>query len=166
MDWTHEEGIKNVRARFSDFSFPKKPITFGEEYIFPEDITNLLSPDLGTWMFKLAAWKGYALRLLSKIEIEESIIEDTYSSAISTNMVKINSDKKLNKDLMIGLVLESNPKLKQLKIVLIEKAAEVTSLKRLVEMYSLQLEIVSREITRRSLDLQLMQRGAILTHNK
>jgi len=154
--WNQNVGIKNVISKIDKFSFPKKPTTFGDEYQFPEEISMITLNDLGKWLFKLAGWKGYSLRLLGISEIEESILDDTYSVSISKKMSEIESDKRIVKEMMIGKIISENEPIKNLKIKLIEKSAEVLGLKRLVELYSIQLEVISREISRRQLDLKQM----------
>ena len=144
---------------FRKFSLPKKPKTFGEEYEFPEDVSNLTSEKLGNWMFKIAAWKGYALKKLAAYELELSINEDDYQANMAMSMNAVLTEKKLVKEQLTGKVLTSNPEMlsKNQKLSILKST--VVSLKRLVEMYTMQLDIISRDISRRSIDVKLFQKG-------
>ena len=154
MNWKYGTGIDNVNSILNEFSLPKKPSTFGEEYQFPEDVSNLVLQDLGQWLFKLSGWKGFTLKKLAYAEVEESILMDSYSVCISKNMIKIESDKKLVKEAMIGKTLSENEMAKELKIKSMETSAKVKGLKRIVELYSIQLDTISREISRRAMELK------------
>ena len=151
--------LKPLREKISKFPLPQKPVTFGQSYVFPEDATVLTSPQLGNWMFKLAGWKGYALHQLAFVEMESSVMEDVYTAKMEMAMSQVQSEKKLVKETLRGQVLSSNKEISELKARCMEKVGTLVALKRIVELYTIQLEIVSRELTRRTYDLKLMQKG-------
>lgn len=155
--------IDKINAKLDKFPLPQKPSTFGEEYSFPQDITNITSIDLGRWMFKLAAWKGYALKMLAYAETELAIVDDLYDANLAKYLGAMEPDRLMKKEAMIGKALNSDEKLKSLKSRLVLKSGEVAGVKRITEIYTLQLEVISREISRRGMDLKLMQK-AILSH--
>jgi hypothetical protein len=157
MAWTPDESIKRIEEKQKVFSLPKQPKTFGSEYFFPEDMQVLDSDQLGQWISRLSAWRGFVLRDLAKVESEAIMLEDSYDLAISRKLGEFEDPKKMSKDMIIGKVLNdpANAELKNLKHLAMEKRAEVNSLKRIVEIYTIQNEAVSREITRRSIEYKI-----------
>jgi predicted HTH domain antitoxin len=71
------------------------------------------------------------------------------------------SDKKLVKEALIGKIIDEDDELKSLKSKLIEKKGSVTMLEHIIDLYSMQLDVVSREITRRSIEIKSIQKGLI-----
>lgn len=154
--------LDNVKNNLNQFSLPSKPKTFGKEYYFPEDIDKLLSHELGSWMFKLAAWKGYSLRCLANLEIEKSWLKSKHDNRIARRIAKDSIDnKKITKDHAIGALILEDEEFKKIRENLIIKESEVESLKQIVEIYTMQIEVISREISRRTLDMKLMQSGIV-----
>jgi hypothetical protein len=138
-------------------SLPSKPASFGQEYTFPEGIENLPSMILGGWLLKLAAWRGYVIRLLSKIEMDEKVLEEFLQTKIAVQIAK-GTEKKITKDQALGrVVLEKEGS--ELRSELIAKSAQVVSLKRVLEIYTTQFEAISREISRRGIESRLIQQG-------
>lgn len=159
-NWNYKKAIEKNQSKMSVFSLPTKPKTFGQEYEFPDDISNILSQDLGKWLFKLAAWKGYVLKLLSMAEMEFSILDDTCDVTVARRLSSLAKEgNKATKDIALGSEIMDSEQFKALKVSLIEKKGEVASLRRLVELYTMQLETVSRDISRRGQDIKLAQIG-------
>jgi hypothetical protein len=151
-----DELIIKTKDKLSKLPLPARPIDFGEEYKFPSDVTNLISVDLGSWLFKLSGWKGYVLRILAGKEIESSVLQDGYDASIMMNMALLSRDDKVkNKETATGKILNGSPEIKAVYDRLVVNNAEILALKRVLEIYTVQLEIVSREISRRSYDLKL-----------
>lgn len=157
--WSIESGIEKIENKLATYSLPNKPTTFGQDYDFPEDVNKITSHDLGKWMFKLASWKGYSLRMSSLAESEASLIEDAFDVLLSKAISEIETDKRLNKEVLTGKALAGNLDLQKLKIRSMESSAEVIALKRILEIYTMQIEIISREISRRTLDLKIQEKG-------
>ena len=84
----------NKRIQPVAVSLPSKPASFGGEYQFPESIEDLPSMILGGWLLKLAAWRGYVIRLLSKIEMEEKILEEYLATKVAVQVAK-GTEKKV-----------------------------------------------------------------------
>jgi len=157
--WTIDSGMEKIENKLATYSLPNKPTTFGKDYDFPEDINKLTSQELGKWMFKLASWKGYSLRMASVAESEASLVEDAYNVLLSKAASEVILEKRINKELLSGRALASNPDLQKLKVRFMETSAEVIALKRVLEIYTMEIEIISREISRRSLDLKIQEKG-------
>ena len=156
--------IEEARKKLGTFSLPAKPKTFGEAYLFPEEIINLSSADLGNWMFKLAAWKGYAIRLLADSEIDRAGYKAKHDNRVAKKIAEASSEGlKATKDGALGSLIIGDEEFRSIRERLIIKDAEVESLKQVVEIYSMQVDVVSREISRRALDIKMTQRGIIDT---
>ena len=153
--------IEKAKAEIGEFPLPNKPSTFGKPYDFPEDIAHITSTDLGRWLFKMAGYKGYAIKMLTYAEVEESILKDVYAARISQEMAKIEAQKKINKESMIGMILNEHDDVKKLRKRIMDKTASIIKGKRVIEIYSMELEVISREISRRNLDMKLSPRGVL-----
>ena len=157
--WTIDSGMEKIEKKLESYSLPNKPTTFGNDYDFPEDVNKVTSHDLGKWMFKLASWKGYSLRMASLAESEARLVEDAFDVLLSKAVSEVETDKRINKEILNGKALAANPALQQLKIRAMESSAEVIALKRVLEIYTMQIEIVSREITRRDIESRNPTKG-------
>ncbi len=152
--------LKEVKEKLNSLSLPSKPKSFGSEYEFPEDIEKVSSPELGTLMFKLAAWKGYLLRILAVSEIERSWFKTKIEGNIAKKIAKESSEnKKITKDHALGQLLLDDEIFRKTKEQFLYKDSEIESLKNILEIYTMQIEVVSREISRRTLDLKMIQSG-------
>lgn len=154
-----EEVAKTSEKIINQFPVPNAPASFGKPYTFPDDIVHLTSQELGKWMFRLAGWKGYAIRLLAAEEYQYIMMTKCFEAKMEMKMSAIKSDKKLVKEALRGQVLTDDESIKKLKIDCIEKEAYLSVLKKLVDLYSMQLEVVSRDISRRALDIKMFQKG-------
>jgi len=151
-----------IKQRLSKFSLPSKPGSFGSEYQFPEEISKVPSAELGNWMFRLAAWKGYALRMLSDLEVEKSVLKSTHDNKTSKRIVQESIDnRKVTKDYALGKLILEDDNFKKIRELLIIKEAEALGLNQIIEIYTMQLDTLSREISRRTLDAKLIQAGIV-----
>ena len=153
VPWNYRIGITNVNNKLSSIPMPASPKSLGKEYQFPE-IADISSPELGEWLMKLSAWKGYVLKLLSKAEIERIVIDESYDTIIAKGYAAADkAGKKVTKDIVLGSSISENEGFRELRIKLIEKKAEVEALKRIIDIYSTQLDAISREISRRGQEI-------------
>jgi len=152
--------IEEARKKLSTFSLPAKPQTFGEQYVFPECVDKVSSSDLGSWMFKLAAWKGYAIKMMADVEIDRAGYKAKYESRLAQKIAQgALEGLKTTKDGALGALIIGDAEFKDIRGRLITKEAEVESLKQVVEIYSFQVDVISREISRRALDVKMKQLG-------
>jgi hypothetical protein len=158
-----DDDTLEIRTILSQLSVPSKPISFGKEYMFPEELDKLSSPELGNWLSKLAAWEGYSMRLLTRSEIELTILEENFdimfSKATAQEYDKSIGSKSPTKDFILGRLLTTNAEASQIRDKLIKKKCETSAIKRVVEGYSIQLQAISREISRRALEIKSLQKG-------
>jgi hypothetical protein len=138
-------------------SLPGRPVSFGKEYQFPDGVENLPSFELGGWLLKFAAWRGYIIRVLSQAEMEEKVLEEFIATKVAVQVSK-GTDKKITKDQALGKVIGEIGGA-ELRSDLIAKQAQVVSLKRILEIYTVQFEAISREISRRGIESRLVQQG-------
>lgn len=143
-------------------AWPKKPKDFGFEYEFPNDFSALSSDELAHWLSQLAEWEGYAMRLLAESEVQLNILEESFECIIAKQTVDSSEEagKKVTKDYVLGVVLKIEG-YSNIKKRIISKKSEVLSLKRLVDLYSLQFSAISREISRRSMEVKSIQKGLV-----
>ena len=57
-------------------SVPKRPKSFGENYLFPENLSQLSSLDVSDLMGRLSAWRGYVTYLLGRAIVRKRVLED------------------------------------------------------------------------------------------
>ena len=154
--------IEEARKKLSTFSLPAKPQTFGEQYVFPECVDKVSSSDLGSWMFKLAAWKGYAIKMMADVEIDRAGLKAKHDNRLAKRIAEGSIEKlKVTKDQALGQLIIEDEEFRNIRERYIIKEVEVESLKQIVEIYSFQVEVISREISRRALDIKMMQRGIL-----
>lgn len=152
--------IEEARKKLSTFSLPAKPKSFGEEYFFPEEVGKVSSSDLGSWMFKLAAWKGYAIKMMADVEIDRAGLKAKHDNRLARRIAEGSIEKlKVTKDQALGQLIIDDEEFRNVRERYIIKEAEVESLKQVVEIYSFQVDVISREISRRSLDVKMKQLG-------
>jgi hypothetical protein len=152
--------IEEARKKLSTFSLPAKPQSFGEQYIFPESVDKVSSNDLGSWMFKLAAWKGYAIKMMADVEIDRAGYKSKHDNRLARKISQSNAEGlKATKDSALGALLIDDKEFQVIRQKLTIKEAEVDSLKQVVEIYSFQVDVISREISRRALDVKMKQLG-------
>jgi len=151
--------VDDVKKRIPStiVSMPYKPSSFGKEYSFPESVSDLPSLEIGGWLLKMAAWRGYVLRLLAQVELDEKILEEFLNTKIAVEIAK-EKDKRMTKDQALGKVVLTNEG-ETLRTDLIAKQAQVVNLKRVLEIYTTQFEAISREISRRGIESQLVKQG-------
>jgi len=146
--------VAQVEEFIEQAPLPLKNSNWGEDYTFP-NLSELSSAELSTLLSNLAGWSGYAIRLMMKVGIAKDIMEDTLSAKIAKNTVTIMIKyPKATKDFVLGKILTEDIEAIELKTKLISKNAELEALRRLTSLYELQLNAVSREVSRRSLDIK------------
>ena len=149
-----QELIEEIESKIEEAPLPLKSKTWGVDYQFPT-LSALDGKGLSDWLSRFADWHGYATRLLMKAAIEFDVIESTYKAILSKISYKeYNPKTKPTKDYFEGKLLTEDDDAIQLRTRIIAKNAEVESLKSLVALYALQLNAVSREISRRAYDAQ------------
>ena len=153
----YEDAMKRADLEISNHPLPLKPKSFGKEYEFPEEVSNIPSLQLGNWLLKLAAWRGYTIRIVARIEMEYTIMDETFNAKVTKQLAQT-SDKRITKEQAVGKVL-SDPEDTKLKVKVIEKHGQLVALKRILEIYTTQFEAISREISRRGIESRAMQQG-------
>ena len=142
--------IGAVGDRIRKFPLPVQGLNWGEEYSFPT-LGSIPDLELSNWLSKLADWSGYALKMLIQAGIELDVLENVFDSKVAKATVKFfGLDKKPTKDYILGKILTDDAEAIEIRARYIAKHAEVEALRRLADLYALQLNAVSREISRRS----------------
>lgn len=150
---------ESIEKRLQQISLPKRPKTFGEEYDFPEDPSLLSDNDLGTLMFKLTAWQGYILRELMLTETRRSVANYKYENRLQGIMPSIEHPMRKTKDRVLAEAYEKDKVLKGLLQEVRDFTLERDQLKRVAEIYEVQVQILSREVTRRAYEFKGFNRA-------
>ena len=133
----------------NELPFPEKPKSFGQSYEFPEDITILTSEQIGKEMSKLAAFRGYVIACLARAEVKKRMLEEKHKITIAGECrcrEDGNRTVKAIKDevLCLDSVRSQGDQ--------VEKAERNTIIfGGLREVYTGQIEVLSRELSRRSM---------------
>jgi hypothetical protein len=138
---------------------PKKAKSFGEEYEFPEDVESIGMADLGNWMLRLSALAGYTGRLLAMKEAQRTILSKSLEVKVNSEVAKIqqaSDGKKVTKEAIAAEVITNDEKLRGLKRREIDLIAACNMLEILRDVYTKQGETISRELTRRSLEMKAL----------
>ena len=155
--WIPDISITNINNSLNKLSLPLKPESFGDRYTFPEDIVNISMISLGQWMFKLASWRSYCIKILTFEELEYSVIKKSFDLGVSNKAADTEKkqEKRISKDFLVSSIILNSPVYKRNQIKLIEKEAKIKALQRLLEMYQIQQDCISRELSRRDLELKV-----------
>jgi len=128
------------------FPIPEKPDSFDEPYKFPEDLTVLNSDELGKWMSRLTAYKGYVMYLLAKAEINAMFEESRHKMMVAQECAdregRGTATSIKNEVAALEQVRELQQKIDDHK----KDTIFYTMLK---DVYQSQGDVVSREISRR-----------------
>lgn len=139
------EDIINSRERIINL---QKPKSYGEPVTFPEDIVGLTDDALGKLMMRLTAFRGYALYQLAVTDVQhagaKALYDDQYRKVVSV----IDTEKK-SQTLILQEALEADDTLQEAKELLDRLGAEVNMLERLQKIYEIQVNALSRELSRR-----------------
>lgn len=139
------------KIEINRFSFPAKPPSFGESYVFPEDLTKESSGSLGTLMSRVASYRGYTLSLLARHEPKRKISEQRHHLKLveKTRQFDDGGVQKRAKE-----KAEIDAEVVALTNIVNDDEATSEFLKTLVQMYNGHIEVISREISRRQSDLK------------
>lgn len=130
-------------------AFPTKPYTFETSYAFPEDITVLSLDDIGRLMSKLGAYRGYVSSNRGIAEFKRRILEEKLKIATIEAKVRINDKTLTATALKESAKIDSN--VTQIRNEMLEYEKQTIIYGALVEVYTGQIEILSREMYRRKM---------------
>ena len=138
------------KVEIARFSFPVKPPSFGDSYVFPEDLTRESSSALGTLMSRIASYRGYTLSLLARHEPRRKVSEQRHHLKLveKTRQFDDGGVQKRAKE-----KAEVDAEVVALTNIVNDDEAKSEFLKTLVQMYNGHIEVISREISRRQVEL-------------
>ena len=139
------------KIEINRFSFPAKPPSFGDSYVFPEDLTKESSGSLGTLMSRVASYRGYTLSLLARHEPKRKVSEQRHHLKLveKTRQFDDGGVQKRAKE-----KAEIDAEVVALTNIVNDDEATSEFLKTLVQMYNGHIEVISREISRRQAEMQ------------
>jgi len=142
---------EEVKKQISKFSFPAKPPSFGNSYVFPEDLTKESISALGALMSRIASYRGYTLSLLARHEPKRKVSEQKHRLKLveKTREFDDGGTQRRAKE-----KAEVDAEVVELTKIVDDFESTSEFLKTLVQMYNGHIEVISREISRRQAELQ------------
>lgn len=139
--------FKELTDKFRKFSIPAKPGTFGERYTFPEDLTKLEIEGLGQWLSRIGAYRGYITGLLAVYSVKKMMIE----SMLTLKSTEQRRARDKGKTTLTAVKEEVSllPDVQELNRRLLRVSGNVEFYSHLQYLYQGQIEVLSREISRR-----------------
>lgn len=145
---TEDEMKEHVNKLVRDASLPSKPDSYGQNYKFPEDLTTLTNEEIGQWMSRLGAYRGYASRQLGISEIRRDLLTDALKLKLPDFIAKIEQAKMTKTDRKERAL--NLPEAVRMRKAINQAGYTFKLYFALVTIYSGQLEILSRDLTRRT----------------
>lgn len=150
--WTAEDAVVAAERLLSEtgLPLPKKPEGFAGEYEFPQDPTKLSGLELAQLMGRLAAWRGYLMRVMGLQEVKLMSSETVYDIMLGAAMSKAQGDKREVKEVLKARAIIEDKNLTRMTQRITELQAQSHLLKTQDAVYGLQWAALSREQGRRS----------------
>jgi len=139
--------FRELTDKFKRFSIPAKPNTFGERYIFPEDLTKLDIEGLGQWLGRIGAYRGYVTGLLAVYSVKKMMVESMLT--LKSTEQRRARDKGKTTQTAVKEEVSLLPDVQELNRRLLRVSANVEFYSHLQYLYQGQIEVLSREISRR-----------------
>ena len=159
----YRQALAKVTERLNStgLPWPEKPRDYGLEYEFPADISKMTGGALGKLQGQLAGWGTYADSLISRSDMDMSLLQISYDVALGEKMAELdeNGSKGKLKDILKAQALTAVSDLKRATFVLAEKRALVKALKAQKGIYETQRQALSREQSRRSDEMRARLRS-------
>ena len=137
----------------NELPFPEKPKSFGRTYEFPEDTTILTSEQIGKEMSKLAAFRGYVVACLARAEVKKRMLEERHKITVAEECRCREDGNRTIKAIKDEVLCLDSVKVLSDQVEKSERNTIIFG--GLREVYTGQIEVLSRELTRRSM---LMER--------
>ena len=164
--WSTRSTLDTALAeiREAGVPIPKAIEGMDREDIFPST-NSMTEKELGSLLFKYGALKGYVMWLLFQVETEYNNVHNAkvILQGEEVHKLEINSEKKRLKEGLEAMAISNNEILNKLAKREIQLEAKVSGFKSLLDIYSSHWSTVSREIARRSDEIQSGLRQANLS---
>lgn len=144
----YEDVMGRIRDLIKRSSTPLRPDSFGHDYKFPEDLTKNTSDEIGELMSKLAAYRGYTSRQCGIAEIQRDLYGDVLRIKMPEFISQITREKGMTKT-DVKEAAKSVPNAAEIRGKISEADKIFKMYLMLTNIYTGQLEILSREISRR-----------------
>jgi len=128
------------------FAIPSKPETFDEPYAFPEDLTILVSDELGKWMSRLVSYKGYVMYLLARAEIDLMFNEGKHKMLVAQESAERDGTGTATS---IKNEVNSLESVREMKTKIDNSRKDTIFYTMLKDVYQSHGDVISREISRR-----------------
>ncbi len=157
MKFNSAEVLERVQKKIYSLHLPvpPQPSTEDVEMQLPEDPDKLTSTQLAQKMSRASSWFGYVQRLLGVLESELVLIEAEYKIEMNSKGIIIREKLgKVNKDVVEARVLKEWDELIPLYTRIQELKSIKATLDSRLEIYSKFHQTLSREQSRREMEMK------------
>jgi len=135
-----------------NFPLPVKPHGFSERYRFPEDLTRLSNTEIGQWMSRLAAYRGYVLSIYARSEFKRKGDEVKLRIVRAQKQTEIrrNAEKGMT-ETAVKEAASSDPEIIGFEEAVSKAGRNADFYLTLRDILQGQIEVLSRELSRRSM---------------
>jgi len=144
----YEVMMDKIKDLVKKSSSPLRPDSFGKDYKFPEDLTTKTSGEIGALMSKLGAYRGYTARQMGISEVQRELYRDILKIRLPEFIGKIEKAKGMTKT-DVKEAAGSVPEAVEIRKRISETDKIFKLYFALTNIYTGQIEILSREISRR-----------------
>lgn len=141
---------------FNSVLLSKNPVLIEKEFAFPSDPTTISGEELSALLLKITAWRSYSLRQLALVNTKRESLKIRYERTVRKYM--LGDTKGKTKDKIIAEAHASESGLDDVEDQLKAAWVEENTWQKILEIYSIQMEAVSKELSRRSAELRSLGR--------
>jgi hypothetical protein len=142
-----EKDYKMFSEQSKKFSIPEKPESFGNKYKFPEDLSRLSSEQLGEWMSRIGAYRGYVCGLLAVHSVKKMMLEAILN--LKSMEHRRSADNGNLTQTAIKEMVSLIPEIQEMNRRVLRSSSNVLFYEQLRDLYQGQIDVLSREISRR-----------------
>ena len=154
---TAGEIIKEGNLAFDNLRLPwmKHPDSLNEEYDFPTNVTQLSSHSLGSLQLKLSQYLTWTLDILGKDDAELGALTEKFTLLVG---LKAHEEQqlagKLVKEIAMARAIDGDERLSAAFDSIAKRKVRITRLKARVAAWQEQVNRLSREQSRREMDMR------------
>ena len=147
--------LKDIKAKYKAMPVPEMPDNEGTELVRNPDDLEGIGMDVRIMSF--GSWRSWVVYQLGELEGELSLVESLYDLTLAqeTGKLEKSAAKRILKENLRGMAIESSERLAKLWEEVVELKAERHILRGRFEYFNSQFETLSRVITRRGQDRRL-----------
>lgn len=139
----------------------RRPVTFGQDYDFPSQPSELTSTVLGQLQLTITGYYSQSLRVLGEADAELGILKGSFDIKLGLEQQRIQDARgtgkgsRVLKENLKAIAIEGNATLKAAYILVLQKDAILKVLTAQRDIYHEHLLRLSREQSRREMEAKL-----------